>query len=313
MIDQCTQCKRPLTVTLRRQALPVRPATRMPWRWIGLCAALLVGLAASALWFLSGRGAEAQDVRLGSPIGGRVAAVEVAVGQRVEAGKVLVRFEDQEFVARRDQAQARLATARAAQERTNHGVLPEEIAEAEAAAEAARARLERARAGSREEQKRQAQGELEAALADQGHTEADLMRAARLLRGGAVSQAEYDAALAAHRRADARVHTAQAALDLVLHGVRLEEIAEAKADYARLQARLDLLRRGARSEDRAAADAAEAQLAEAKAALRQTVVTAPEHCVVEDVPARPGTVFAAGQPVIVVRRAADVRAKGSAR
>jgi HlyD family secretion protein len=304
-------------------ALPVRASRRMPWKGIGLFAVVLGSLAAAGFWFWPGRGdikelwlpgtVEALEVKLGSRVGGRVAAVHVQGGQLVEPGQVLVTFEAQELPARRDQAQARLAAAQAALERGIHGPLPEEIAEAQAAAAAARARLERTWAGSREEQKRQAQGDLDTALAEQRQADENFARVERLVIGGAVSRAEYDAALTVRDRARHRVRVAQAALDLLLHGSRPEEIAEAQAEFDRVQAHYELLRRGTRDEDRAAAAAAvaqaQAQLAEAEATLRETVVTAPERCIIAVVTVRPGSVVAAGQPVVVAHRATDLWVK----
>ncbi|HKI31484.1 MAG TPA: efflux RND transporter periplasmic adaptor subunit, partial [Gemmataceae bacterium] len=312
-----------MSTARRLPALPVRASGRMLWKWIELFAVVLGSLAAAGFWFWPGRGdadevrlpgtVEAQEVQLGSRVGGRVAAVHVQEGQLVEPGQVLVTFEAQELSARRDQAQGRLAAAQAALERAIHGPLPEEIAEAQAAADAARARLERTRAGAREEHKRQAQGELGAVLAEQRQADEDFARAERLVSVAAVSRAEYDAALAVRDRARHRVRVTQAARDLLLHGSRPEEIAEAQADFERVQAHCKLLRRGTRDEDRAAAAAAvaqaRAQLAEAEATLRETVVTATERCVVEGVTVRPGSVLAAGQPVIVAHRAADLWVK----
>jgi multidrug efflux pump subunit AcrA (membrane-fusion protein) len=316
MIDR-TACL--LNGERRRPTIPTRTPRRMAWKWVGLFAVVLGGLAALGFWLRPGRGAdevrapgvvEAPEVRLGSRLGGRVAAVHVEEGQLVEAGQVLVTFEARELTARRDQVQAQLAAARAAQDRVVHGPLAEELAEAQAAADAAHARLDRAQAGPREEQTRQAQGELEVAQAEQRKADLDFARAERLVRTAALSQADYDAALVARERAGSRVRIAQAALEQ-LRGARPEEVAEARADFARLQARSDLLRRGARQEDRDAAAAAvahaQAQLDEAEAALREAVVTAPERGVVAAAAARPGSVVAAGQPVVVFRPAAPAR------
>jgi multidrug resistance efflux pump len=287
----------------------------MSWTWIVLVAAILGGFVVAVCYSRPGRGdaaggrppstVKAHEVQLGRCVGGRVAAVHVQAGQRVEPGQVLVTFEAQELSARRDQAQCRLASARAALERAVHGPSPEEVAEAKAAADAARARLERARAGPRPEQVRQAQAGLDAALAEERCADADFARAERLASARAVSQAEYDAALAARDLKRSRAIAARAALDLLLHGSRPDEITEAQADFDRARAHYELLHRGTRSEDRAAAEAAvalaQAQLAEAEAALRDTVLTAAEPCVIVAVTVRPGSVVAAGQPVVVAR------------
>lgn len=293
--------------------VPARPSKRLSWKWIVLIAAIMGSIAVAAFSLRPGRSvadearlpnaAKAHEVQLGSRVGGRVAAVHVQQGQLVELGQVLVTFEAQELIARRDQAQSRLAAAQAALERAVDGPLPEEIAEAKAAADAARARLERAGAGPRQEQKRRDRAELDAALAVQTHADADFARAERLMSHAAVAQAEYDTALAARDQARHRVTAAEATLDQLLHGSRSEEIAEVQAEFNRVQAHYELLRRGTRSEDRAAAAAAvalaKAQLAEAEATLRETVVITAERCVIVQVKVRPGSVVAAGESVIV--------------
>jgi len=146
-----------------------------------------------------------------------------------------------------------------------HGPAPEEIAEAKATADAAGARLQRTRASTRPEQRRQAQAELDSALADQLQADADFTRAQRLLPQGAVSRADYDTGLAPRERAHQRVAVLQAALEMLEQGSRSEEIAEAEA------------------------------------ALRETVVTASEHCLIVEVTVRPGSVVAAGHAVVVAR------------
>ena len=291
---------------------PPRPSSGLPWKWIALLAVVMGSLAVVGSAYRSGRVEAAEgrssrtvktkEVQLSSRVGGRVAVVHVQEGQLVEQGQVLITFESQELTSRRDQAQGRLAAAKAALARGVRGPLPEELAVARAAADVAQARLKRARAGAREEQKRQAQGELDAALADQRHADEDFVRAELLLGKNAISQAEYDTARAGRDRARHRISVAQAARDLTLRGSE-EEIAEAKAEFERVQAQYELLRHGTREEDRTAAEAAvaqaQAQLAESEATLRETVVLAAERCVVEAVNVRPGSVVAAGQTVIV--------------
>jgi multidrug resistance efflux pump len=56
---------------------------------------------------------EVQEVRLGSKVGGRVAAVAVREGDLVEPGTVLVRFDAPDWEAKRDQAAQTLAAAKA--------------------------------------------------------------------------------------------------------------------------------------------------------------------------------------------------------
>ena len=55
---------------------------------------------------------EADEIRLGSRVGGRVAKVHVEEGQRVESGQVLVELEPYDLLEQEKEAQATLAAAR---------------------------------------------------------------------------------------------------------------------------------------------------------------------------------------------------------
>src|SRR5436305_2071717 len=96
---------------------------------------------------------EARNVNVGSKVGGRVAKVLVAEGDRVQAGQVLVTFEDSELEARLLQARGSYEQAKANYEKMSHGSRSEDIAEAKAThnyqehnADVYRADVERARA-----------------------------------------------------------------------------------------------------------------------------------------------------------------------
>ena len=70
---------------------------------------------------------EARNIRVGSKIGGRIEKLLVREGDHVEAGQVLMTFDDKEL-------QASLQQSRANAEKAKRGYRPEEIAEARAAA-----------------------------------------------------------------------------------------------------------------------------------------------------------------------------------
>jgi HlyD family secretion protein len=90
---------------------------------------------------------EIQEVRLGSKVGGRVAAVFVREGELVKAGQELVRFEAPELEAQRDQLQARLKSAEADFKKARDGPRLEDKDEARAAWQAADAKRRRVDAG----------------------------------------------------------------------------------------------------------------------------------------------------------------------
>ena len=135
----------------------------------------------------------------------------------------------------------------------------------------------------------------------------------RKLGTTALSRAEYDAALAARDRARGRLNSAKAALEMYTAGSRVEDIAEARAEYERGNARYMLLKRGTRDEDKAAAYAemakAQADLNEAETNLREATVIAPEKCLIEVLGVRPGDLVAANQPAIRALRADDLWVK----
>jgi multidrug resistance efflux pump len=250
---------------------------------------------------------EIQEVRLGSKIGGRVARVLVAEGQRVEPGQELVVFEAPELENERAQLKARVHAAQAELERAEYGPREEEKRAARAAADAAKARYDKMLAGWREEEKRWARGELETAQAELKRALEDLQRVAELYRTRAVARAEYDAAIAARDRAAGQVSAATARVDMYMLGNRKEEIAEAKAAWQGAEAKADELQNGTRPEDIALAKAkvaeAKAMLDQVETNLKEATVRVPDaaqfkRAVVEVLAVRPGDIVAAGQPVV---------------
>jgi multidrug resistance efflux pump len=253
---------------------------------------------------------EVQEVRLGSKVGGRVASVSVKEGQTVSAGQELVRFDDAELVARRDQAKHKLASARAAWEKANRGPLPEEVTEAKAAAAVGRAKLARVLAWPRPELKAHAKSELDTEQVELLRAEAEYDR---VFRQSSSSLLERDNATAARDRARGRVAAAKASYEMNVKGSIPEDIAEAEAERDRTEARHAFVARGTRDEDKAAAYAAvgeaEAKLTEAETALKEAVVVAPEKCVIETLSVRAGDLVAPNQPIVRALRADDLWVK----
>ena len=137
---------------------------------------------------------EATEARLGFPVSGRIEAVTVQEGDQVEPGQELGRLDQAESSARRDQALAQVAAARAQLRELEPGFRTEEVAEARAAAAAAAERL--------------------------ADAERDLERTRRLLEGGAVSREAYDKAASGStwRRASTRRPTSSSACSSAVPG-----------------------------------------------------------------------------------------------
>jgi multidrug resistance efflux pump len=155
---------------------------------------------------------EIQEVRLGSKIGGRVAAVLVNEGDIVQPDQPLVRIDVPELEAQKIQWEARLKQMEADLEKQKNGSRAEEIA--------------------------QAKSDLASAQADLVLARADFARSERLIRQGGTDRAEYDSARAALDRCQGRCGSLRSKLDLFLAGTRHEEIAEAEGRVAETRGRI---------------------------------------------------------------------------
>jgi len=186
---------------------------------ISLAAVLGVALAVWAL-LRPGSGAampleasgtvEATEAALGSPLTGRIEEVLAREGDRVRAGQELARFDRAEIEARRQQAVAQAAAARAQLAELTRGFRSEEIAQARAGQEAADRRLDDARQA--------------------------LERTRTLRAGGAVSQEALDRAQVAFDVAQSQRDQAAEQLRLMETGPRPEKIDAARAAVAQADA-----------------------------------------------------------------------------
>lgn len=260
---------------------------------LAIAAAGAAAAAVYATWFhrdsvLRGSGTiEARDIRVGSKIGGRIAEVRVREGDFVQAGQVLVTFDEQELKAALEQSRANL-------EKMLRGYRPEEIAEARAAAEQARADYEQRRNGYRREDIDAAKADLERAKADEVRTEQDFQRYDSLGKREEVSRQQRDTAEANWRMAAAQRRAAEHRLAELEHGYRPEEIASAEARFRQALATHEKLSHGNRREDIALARA-QAEFDEAR--YRERQVLAPSVAAVEVLDVRPGDLVAPNTPI----------------
>jgi HlyD family secretion protein len=256
---------------------------------------------------------ETQEVRLSSRVGGRVEKVLVKESQLVEPGQPIVELQMPELDAQRAQLAAQKEAAEAVLARLVAGSRVEEKAAAKAAVDAAQARLDRMVTGYRQEEIAQARAELDAIDADVQNALVELNRERNLLAKNASSLSQYDAAVARHGKLVGQQAAAAAKLRLMEAGYRVEEIAETRADLARLQAQYDLILAGSREEDiaeqRALIGQLAAQIDETDIKRKELTVVAPERAVVEVLMVRPGDIAAANQPVALVLRADDLWVK----
>lgn len=244
---------------------------------------------------------EARDIHVGSKVGGRIAKVLAREGDRVEAGQVLITFEDNDLEAQLDQARARLEQAKANYEKMAHGYEPEERAEARAAAMSARASYDEMRNGFRHEEVAQARADLDRAHAEEQNAEVNFKRAQELWSEGVVAKQFYDDAEMRLRTAKAALVSAEQHSHEFDSGQRRETIEAAEAKYKQAQAVSMRIERGYRPEDVAAAkadyDHAQGELMSAEDRYRERQVISPSAAYVEVLDVRPGDLIAPNTPI----------------
>ncbi len=153
---------------------------------------------------------EATDARLGFEISGRLLEVAAREGDRVETGQLLARLDDVELAARRTEAEAMVAGARARLADLEAGFRREEVAQARSGASAAAERVTDA--------------------------ERDLERTRTLFAGRAVPREALDKAELAVELARRQREQADEQLALLRRGARPEQVTAARAQVAQAEA-----------------------------------------------------------------------------
>jgi HlyD family secretion protein len=155
----------------------------------------------------------AHKIELASKVVGKVASINVEKGDKVKAGQVLVRLEDDEYRARVLESQGQLETLKARLAQAEHGSRPEEIAKAKA--------------------------DVEQARADQENARVTLDRARGLVQDKVMAKQTLDDAQARYDGAVAKVASLERAFDLVRLGPRHEEIDALRAQVNQAQGTLN--------------------------------------------------------------------------
>ena len=248
---------------------------------------------------------EAHEIRLGSRVGGRVARVAVAEGDKVTAGQVLVELEAFNLAERRAEAAALLAAREAERARIDVGFRSEEIEQARARRDQAAARLLRVEHGPRPQETAAARARVDQAQAELLLVEQRWARQHELFEQRVAAQDAMDQIENERKAARAVLAARSEDLALLEEGSRREDVAEAKAWLAEAEAALALRVAGNTKEERAAAaaavDAAAAALAAIDRQLEETVVKSPAAAVVEALELRAGDMVAANAPVLALR------------
>ncbi|HEY3243939.1 MAG TPA: HlyD family efflux transporter periplasmic adaptor subunit [Phycisphaerae bacterium] len=278
-------------------------------RKVLVIAALAVAAVAVLVWsrrrtepfYVSGF-IEADQIRVGSRVGGRVRDVQAIEGQRVAKGDVLLTLEPFDLNERLAQAQATLAARQAELDRMQAGLRPEEIEQARARRDEAKAVLDKLVAGPRPLEIQMLQHRLELAEADLLKAEHEYARVSGLREQGQAAQVETDEATRALSAARARAAGARDELDLAKEGTRAEEIAQARAKLAEAEQALALAEKGNRQEDidaaKANVEAGRAAVAMIQQQIEELTLRAPLDSVIEAVDLQPGDMVSPNAPVI---------------
>ena len=155
----------------------------------------------------------AHKIELAAKVIGKVAWIGVDKGDKVKAGQVLVRLEDDEYRARLIEAQGNLDTLKARLAQAEHGSRPEEIAKAKA--------------------------DVDQARADQENARVTLERTRTLVNDGVMAKQALDDAQARYDAAAAKVASFEHAYELVRLGPRKEEIDALRAQVNQAKGTLD--------------------------------------------------------------------------
>jgi HlyD family secretion protein len=263
----------------------------MKARRIVIAVVVVAALVLAVMWLMSLRQpkellssgtVEARNIRVGSKVGGRILAVKVREGDAVEAGQVLVTFDEQELLAALEQARANA-------EKMERGFRPEEIAQARAGSAQAKANYDELKRGYRTEQVEAARAQAAQARAEAVRAESTWKRVSDLANADVFSKQQRDDAEGAYKAGAAALRAAEEKLAELASGYRVEQVAAAEAQWKQAEAQRELVERGNRKED---IEQAQAALRDAEAKYRERQVLAPSAATVEVLDVRPGDLIA---------------------
>ncbi len=278
-------------------------------RWL-LGIVLVAAVLISSLWISQHQHApkivsgfiEADEIRLGSRVGGRVQRVLIEEGQEVAAGELLVELEPFDLVQRRAEAEALWNQKTTEHEKLVEGFRKEEIAQAQARYDQAEANLKMLQNGPRPQELETARAELNLALAELELTEEVYGRTIELHKQGAATQDALDRATKERRTASEGANARREQLELLQAGTRVEEIDMAQARVREAKEAWQLMATGYRTQDVAEAysamKAAESALAVIDKQLEELQVRAPGTGVIEAVELQPGDLVSANAPAL---------------
>jgi HlyD family secretion protein len=247
---------------------------------------------------------EADEIRLGSRVGGRVAKVEIEEGHQVKAGDTLIQLEPFDLLAEQKRAAATLAANVAELKRLEAGLRPEEVAQAKARYEQLQAMLEEQVAGPRKEEIDAAAANLRVSEAQEKLARETYRRVSQLAQSNASTPQDLDQATESLAVAEGSVAAMREALGLLQAGTRPETIRAAQAQAEEARQAWELAKAGFRKEDvekaAAARDATQAALEAIQRRIDELTVRSPVEGVVEALDLQRGDLAPAGAPMLSI-------------
>ena len=247
---------------------------------------------------------EADEIRLGSRVGGRVKAVHCYEGQAVTAGTLLLELEAFDLLARQAEAIAQVAVREAELARLKNGFRAEEIAQGQARVERLVAKHKMLVDGPRVEEINAARARRDLAIAQVERAKLTYARLKDLFaqETGSVSRDEVDRSTEEVKVTEQNQRVREEELQLLEEGTRAEEITAAAAELKEAEEALKLLNAGNRAEDIAQAEAAvaavQAALAAIEVQLSELRILASVAGVVEAIELQPGDMVGMGTPIL---------------
>ena len=256
---------------------------------------------------------EATQSNLAFQVSGRIIRVLVDEGHKAAKDQLLAELDPEEFLARRDQAEANLTLARETLNELEallavyQNTLPAEVERAAAGVKALEAQRNELEAGYRTQEVEQARLTLQAAEINLEEARKDKNRFDTLFSKGTVSEKTKEAADVRYEIALKAYERSKEAHDLMKQGFRRESIESAQAKLAEgravlKQAKSNLKKIEATTKQvnaaKAQVDAAAAALELAKIQLGQTQLKAPFQGTVTSRNMEPGEVVSPGREVL---------------
>ena len=249
---------------------------------------------------------EADDIHVGSRLGGRVLKVVAREGETVKAGEPIVLLEPDVLNASLAEAEANLRQMEAKYALLNAGYRTEEIEQAEAAAKQAQAELNHLISAPRRQELDQAAADWSAAKISAENSDKTAQLMEELSKRHLIAKRRVKDAAAKAEEAEQKVKTLRQRYDQLLAGTGPEEIERMKQRVAETGAWLRQLRAGYRKEEiaqaKSALEAARAKVRLRRAALDETVIKAPADALVETLDLESGDLVAAGKPIATLLR-----------